>query len=115
MCNGNDCSLVVAKVAFKPCDCFRIKMVCRFVKEKNIRLLKEKAAQGNTTAFTTGKNIYNLVCRWTAEGIHGKFKVSIKIPCIGSIKFFLKFCLACTEFVKVCIRITKGFINLIKF
>ena len=115
MGDGDNSSLVVAQMTFKPCNCFCIKMVCRFVKKKNIRPLQKKAAKSNTAAFTTGKNVNNLVCRWTAEGIHGKFKVSIKVPCICGIKFFLKFGLACTKLIKVCIRITKGFVHLVKF
>ena len=68
------------KVFFQPGYSFCIEVVCRFVEEENIRLLKKKSAESNTAALTSGKYIYNLVCWRTAESIHSKFKVVIKIP-----------------------------------
>ena len=115
MGNCNNSARVVVKVFFKPGYSFGIEMVCRFVKEKNIRFLKQEAAQGNTTAFTTRKNIYNLLWRWAAQSFHGKFKVVIKVPGIAGIEFFLNFCLTGTQFIKIGIRIAKGFVYFIKF
>ena len=115
MSYGNYSSWIVVKVFFKPCNCFCIKVVSRFVKKKNVRFLKKKAAQSNTAAFTSRKYVYNLICRRTAEGVHCKFKIVVQVPCVQRIKFFLNFTLTGTKLVDICIRITKCFINLIKF
>ena len=102
-------------MAFKPCDSFCIEMVCRFVQKQNVRFLQKKTAQSNTAAFSSRKDINNLVWRRAAECVHCKFKIIVQIPGICGIEFFLNFCLACTKFVKIGVRIAKSFVNFIKF
>ena len=69
-------------------------MVCWFVQEEDVWLLKKKTAESNTAALTSRKNIYNLICRRTAESIHSKLKIVIKVPCIEGIKLLLNLTLA---------------------
>ena len=90
-------------------------MVGRFILKKNVRFLQKQAAQSNSAALTTGKNVYNLISRRTAEGIHGKLKVCVEVPCVGGIELFLNLCLTGTKFVKICIRVTKSLVYLIEF
>ena len=102
-------------MAFEPCNSFCIEVVCRFIKKQNIRFLEKETAEGNTAAFTTGKNVNNLVSRRTAQSVHSEFEVCVEVPCVCSVEFFLDFGLTCAKLVKVSIRITKCFVNLIKF
>lgn len=111
----NYCSWIVVEMFFKPCHCFRVKMVCWFVKEKNVRFLEKKSAKSHTAAFSSRKCVDCLITRRTAQGIHCKFKIVVKIPCVKRIQFFLNFSLSCAQFVYVGIRIAKRFVYLFKF
>ena len=53
MGHGDNSSLVLLKVGLKPLDTLGIEVVGRLIKEKHIRLTKEKTAKGNTTALTS--------------------------------------------------------------
>ena len=59
MCHGDNSSLVLLKMGLKPLDTLGIEVVGRLIKEKHIRLTKEKTAKGDTTALTTaeGRNL----------------------------------------------------------
>ena len=115
MGNGNYSSRVVVQVFFKPGNSFSIKMVCRFVQKKNIRLLKQQTAKSNSAAFTSGKHVNNLIRRRTAQSVHCKLKVIIKIPGIQSVQFFLNLALTSRKLIKISIRVAVSLANLIKF
>ena len=112
---GYNRTFILLKMTFKPCNGFRIKVVRRFVQKQNIRLLQKQAAKSHTAALTAGKYVNNLVRRRTAQCVHCKFKLGIKIPCVKRVELFLYFSLAGAKFVKICVRVAECFVNFVEF
>src|SRR6185369_12415854 len=86
MGNGNNGALVALQMLFEPGNGFRIKMVGRLIKKKDIRFLQKKPAESDPSLFATGKNFYRRIPVRTPEGIHGHFQSRIKIPGIEMIQ-----------------------------
>ena len=113
--NGDDCAGIIFQMAFKPRDRFRVKVVRRFIKQKNVGLLKKQPAKRDPATLSPGKHINDLVSGRTAKCVHRKFQIRVQIPCVGGIKFFLQFGLSRTEFVKISVGVSERLVHFVEF
>ena len=99
MGDTDDRSLVLLQMLLEPIDTFGIKVVGRFVKEQDVGLLQQQAAESHAAAFATREVLGFLLGRWQTQGIHGAFESRIKVPGVGGIEHILQFGLAGKKFV----------------
>ena len=82
------------KIAFQPGHGFRVQVICRLVKQKDVGVLQQKPAQSHPAALAAGNPVHGHIAGGTAQGVHGHFQAGFQIPDIVGIHLFLKFGLA---------------------
>ena len=92
--HGDYRSFILLQMLFQPVDAFCIQVVGRLVQQKDVRLLKQQAAQSHTAAFTSRKVLHRLVFGRTAQRIHRTFQLAVQVPCVCSVNDILQFGLA---------------------
>ena len=93
MGDGYDCAGILLEMLFEPVYGFCVEVVGGLVEKKHVGLLEQQSAQCHTAAFASRKCRYELVVGRTLQSIHGAFELGVYVPCIGSIKGILQFCL----------------------
>ena len=91
----------------QPCHRFRIEMIGRFIQQKHIRLFEQKPAERNAPPLSAGDDIDRRLRRRTPQSIHSLFQLTVQVPRLQMIDFFLKFGLFFQKFVIVRIRFSK--------
>src|SRR5690606_25462009 len=86
----NDVTGIIDQMLFKPRDAFRVKVVGRFVKHQDFRLVEKQTAQSHAAFLTTGQIRHGAVTGRATERFHGNFKLVIEGPAINRVDFFLQ-------------------------
>ena len=86
----NNCSLILLEMLFQPVDRLCVQVVGRLVKQQNIRLLQQQAAEGDTTTLSSGEICHRLIFGRTAKGVHRTLQFAIQIPCVCRINDILQ-------------------------
>ena len=90
MGDTDDRSLVLLQMLLEPIDTFGIKVVGRFVKEQDVGLLQQQAAECHTAPLTTGKVCTGRLGSRTTQGGHRTLQTVVEIPRVGGIDDILE-------------------------
>ena len=72
-----DVALIIDQMLFQPSHGFCIKVVGRFVEQKNIRLFKQQTRKRDSTLLTTRKARHGAITWRATQSVHCKFKLAI--------------------------------------
>jgi hypothetical protein len=70
MGHGDNCSLILLQMTFKPGNRLSIEMVGRLIEQEDVGLLQEQTAKRHPAPLTTRQYRYRGVSRWAAQRIH---------------------------------------------
>ena len=90
MGDENDVTLVIDQMFFQPCHAFCIKVVCRFVEQKDVGLFKQQPRQRNPAFLAARQADHASIPRWATQCIHRQFELAVERPAVDRIDLFLQ-------------------------
>ena len=89
--NDNGVFKVQQKV-LKPVDCGNVKVVCRLVQKKNIRISEKCLSKENLDLLFAGQFTHELIVKFVVntEGVEKNFSVAFRTPAVHFRKLFFK-------------------------
>ena len=84
-------SRVLREVGLEPADGFGVEVVCRLIKEENVRFLEEQPAEGHPPPLPSRKHADIRVPGRAPEGVHRLLQLAVQVPCVLMVDLLLEF------------------------
>ena len=95
---------VLRQVLLEPQHALGVKVVCGLIEQQQVGLLQQQLAERDASALTAREVSYRSIRGRAAQRIHGLFELTVKIPGVKAVDFFLQH----AHFGQQCVVVSVG-------